>query len=130
MHDDDGKPAWMSAQGRRCEGSCGGWRDPATFGTTARAFHLQVTAVEPAIGGVSRVHGYWCAGGFDPNEPLAMVDSGGDVVPVEIISIESPPSPGWASRPHLRWFSVRSPGRAVDVGSCIRAAADLNATSV
>ena len=125
MHDDDDKPAGMGPRARRCRDFCGGWRDPDTYGT-AGGFHFNVTAVAMPVGGRTRVCGYWCAGGFDPLEPLVVAVPGGRRGPVIVVSLEPPPDPWVAkSRPHLRWISVDSRGTVITVGS---RASSLNST--
>jgi len=126
MHDDDDKPVQMGPRASRCREFCGGWRDPDTFGMSG-GFHLNVTAVQTTGNHVSRVHGYWCAGGLDPLEPLVVAFADGRTSPVRLISVEPPPDPRMArTRPHLRWFIIDSPSTEITRGACIKSELDAS----
>jgi hypothetical protein len=119
LHDDEDKPSEMGHRARRCRGYCEGWRDPDTFGCRG-GFHLQVNTVEQIEATLAVVHGYWCAGGFDPAERLVVASADGSSEPVTVVEFDPPPQPGWDSRPHLRSITVSAAEGAVTPGTCIR----------
>ena len=119
MHDDGDKPFDMGHRARRCRGYCEGWRDPDTFGQHG-GFHFQVNTVEQIDATLARVHGYWCAGGFDPSEPLVVASADGSSEPVTVVEFDPAPEPGWDSRPHLRSITVSAAEGVVAPGTCIR----------
>lgn len=121
VHDDDDRPDGMGAGARRCHGFCGGWRDPATIGAPG-GFHLNVHTIEDVADGLTRVHGYWCAGGFDRLEPLIVRHNDGQVAPVHVVAVESPADEWRArTRPHLRSLLVEGRPESLEPGTCITA---------
>ena len=119
MHDDGDKPFDMGHRARRCRGYCEGWRDPDTFGQHG-GFHFQVNTVEQIDATHAKVHGYWCAGGFDSDESLVVVSANGFAEPVTVVEFDPAPQPGWDSRPHLRSITVSAAEGVVAPGTCIR----------
>jgi hypothetical protein len=103
----------------RCRGYCEGWRDPDTFGQHG-GFHFQVNTVEQIDATHAKVHGYWCAGGFDSDESLVVVSANGFAEPVTVVEFDPAPQPGWDSRPHLRSITVSAAEGVVAPGTCIR----------
>jgi hypothetical protein len=120
LHDDDDKPLDMGPRARRCRGYCEGWRDPDTFGHHG-GFHFQVNTVEQIDATHVKVHGYWCAGGFDSAERHFVVSANGSSEPVTVVEFDPDLQTGCDSRPHLRSITVSAAGGAVAPGSCIRA---------
>jgi hypothetical protein len=102
---------------------CGGWRDPETIGSEGGS-HLNVHIVEAALDGLTRIHDYWCAGGFDPEEPLVLAFSDGRHAPIRVAALD-PPSDPWVARvtPHLRPDLVEVSEMTPEPGACIRSGA-------
>lgn len=123
LHDDDDKPSNMGPNARRCRGYCGGWRDPDTFGEVG-GFHFQVNVVEPIDSDHFRVHGYWCAGGLDAREPLAIVSARGEAHEIRVVELDPAPNPSWVGRPHLRSLTISAADGIVGPGTCIRSVRD------